>query len=41
MKVYNSITELIGKTPIIELKNIVLVFPDSGDRYLSTSLYEE
>ena len=22
-------------------KNIVLVFPDSGDRYLSTSLYEE
>ena len=31
----------LAKRPENEGKNIVVILPDSGDRYLSTALYEE
>ena len=47
---FKESTAIVGNTPIIELthieeefdgKNVVVLFTDSGDRYLSTALFEK
>ena len=37
----NILTDSMVYTDSLEGKNIVVIFPDSGDRYLSTALFEE